>query len=236
MWRHLDKHPPESRPVEGPHILVVSPDPDQVEDANWLEPVLGKAAFVYQHAGVMWRSAKALFDAGCLDTPESFRPLIERVYANEDVPDVLVNNQDLAEGQESGERSLGQFNVVRLQDGYGNLSTELSGTEDIGTRLGEPTIALRLACLEEGRLVPWYADPAPDMAWALSEIRVREKFLAGALPPPEDQVLHEQAKSDWPEWEREILIAEVNPDGRMRLEGAENDFAYSREKGMLSVL
>ena len=32
MWRHLDKRPRERRPVEKPHILVVSPDPDQVED------------------------------------------------------------------------------------------------------------------------------------------------------------------------------------------------------------
>ena len=145
MWRHLDERPPESRSVENPHILVVSPDPDQVEDENWLESVLGKAAFVYQHAGVMWRSAKALFDAGRIDTPESFRPLIECVYANEDVPPALEEKQLDDVGTESGERSLGQFNVVDLQGGYGSLPTELSGTEDIGTRLGEETVTLRLA-------------------------------------------------------------------------------------------
>ena len=140
MWRHLDKRPPESRPVESPHTLIVSPDPDQVEDQNWLEPALGKAAFVYQNAGVMWRSAKALSDAGCIDTPESFRPLIEYVYANGDVPPALEEKQIEDEGKEMGSRSLGRFNVVSLEEGYGSLPTELSGTEDIGTRLGEPTV------------------------------------------------------------------------------------------------
>ena len=184
----------------------------------------------------MWRSAKALFDTGRIDTPESFRPLIEYVYdvyANEDVPPALERKQCQDEGKEMGSRSLGRFNVVNLQDGYGILPTELSGTEDIGTRLGEPTVTLRLARLEEGRLVPWCAAPDddPTKAWALSEIRVRERFLGGALPPPKDQALQEQAKSDWPKWEREILIAVVE-GGRVRLKGTENDFAYSSEKGM----
>ena len=240
MWRHLDKRPPESRPVESPHTLIVSPDPDQVEDQNWLEPVLGKAAFVYQHAGVMWRSAKALSDAGCIDTPGSFRPLIEYVYANGDVPPALEEKQIEDEGKEMGGRSLGRFNVVDLEGGYGSLPMDLSGTEDIGTRLGEPTVTLRLARIEEGRLVPWCAIPDDDLnrAWALSEIRVRENFLAGALPPPENQALQEQAKSDWPEWEREILIAVVEGDSRVRLEGAKDDgyFMYRAQLGFRFVV
>ena len=240
MWRHLDKRPPESRPVESPHTLIVSPDPDQVEDQNWLEPALGKAAFVYQNAGVMWRSAKALSDAGCIDTPESFRPLIEYVYANGDVPPALEEKQIEDEGKEMGSRSLGRFNVVSLEEGYGSLPTELSGTEDIGTRLGEPTVMLRLARIEKERLIPWCTvpDDDPNRAWALSEIRVRENLLAGASPSLEDQALQEQAKSDWPEWEREILIAVVEEDGRVRLEGVKDDgyFTYCRRIGFRCVV
>ncbi len=233
LWRHLDRRPPESRPLERPQILVVSSDPDAVEDENWLETALGKAAWVYQHAGVMWRSAKVLFDAGHIDTPECLRPLIERVYANKDVPSALEEKQIEDEGKEMGSRSLGQFNVVNLQDGYGSLPIDLSGTEDIGTRLGEPTVTLRLARLEQGRIVPWcIADSDLTTTWALSEIRVREKFLAGAVPPSEDQALHDQAKIDWPKWEHEMLIAVVEDDGTMRLEGIESSFRYSSEKGM----
>ena len=239
MWRHLDERPPENRPIDGPQVLVVSPDPGQVEDANWLEPVLGKAAFVYQHAGVMWRSAKALFDTGRIDTPGSFRPLIKRVYTNDDVPPALEEKQIEDEGKEMGSRSLGRFNVVSLEDGYGILPTELSGTEDIGTRLGEKTVTLRLARLAEGSFVPRCAADDPNRAWALSEIQVREKFLDSASPPTEDQALQEQAKNDWPEWERrEILIAVVEEDGRVRLEGAKDDgyFMYCAQLGFRFVV
>ncbi len=239
MWRHLDERPPKSRPIDGPQVLVVSPDPDQVEDANWLEPVLGKAAFVYQHAGVMWRSAKALFDTGRIDTPGSFRPLIERVYTNDDVPSALEEKQIEDEGKEMGSRSLGRFNVVSLEDGYGILPTELSGTEDIGTRLGEKTVTLRLARLAEGSFVPRCAADDLNRAWALSEIQVREKFLDSASPPTKDQALQEQAKNDWPEWERrEILIAVVEEDGRVRLEGAKDDgyFMYCARQGFRFVV
>ena len=187
----------------------------------------------------MWRSAKALFDAERIDTPESFRPLIERVYANEDVPPALEEKQIEDEGKEMGSRSLGRFNVVALEGGYGSLPTELSGTEDIGTRLGEETVTLRLAHLAEGSLVPYCAADDPNRAWALSEIRVREKFLNGASPPPEGQALQEQAKNDWPEWERhEILIAVVEGDGRVRLEGAKDDgyFMYCDQLGFRLVV
>lgn len=235
MWRHLDKHPAKRRPVERPHILLVSPDPAQIDDEKWLEPVLGKAASVYQPVGVMWRSAKALFDAEQIDAPESFRPLIERVYAREDVPPALEKKQLKDEGEEAGNRSLGKINVVDPSSGYGSLSSDLIDTEDIGTRLGEPTVTLRLARLKEGALVPWCAVPGDDSsrAWALSEIRVREKFLAGASPPSENQALQEQTKSDWPTWEREMLIAVVEGDGRVRLEGAQDSdyFTYCSRMG-----
>ena len=239
LWRHLDQRPPQRRPIEERRVLVVSPNPDEVEDEDWLEPALGKAAFVYQHAGVMWRSAKALFDAGRIDTPDSFRRLIKRVYANEDVHPVLKEKQDQDEGQKIAESTHGQLNVVNLQGGYGGLPAELSNSEYIGTRLGEETTMLRLARLKAGRLVPLCAAPSPDKAWALSETQVREKFLAGALPPPEDQPLQEQAKSDWPEWEqREIWIAVVEGDGRVRLEGAKDDgyFMYCAQLGFRFVV
>ena len=234
LWRHLDMRPPNSRPLEEPRILLVSPDPDAVEDANWLEPALGKAAWVYQHA-IMWRSAKALFDVKRIDTPTSFRPLIERVYACEDeVPPALEEAQIKDEGTEMGNRSLGRYNVVDIDGGYGGLPSALSDTEDIGTRLGEPTATLRLARLEEGRLVPWCSGAD---AWALSEIRVRKNFLGSAKPPSADQALHEQARTDWPEWEREILIAVVEEDGRVRLAEVKESsyFVYCTRMGLQLV-
>ena len=235
LWRHMDRRPRENRAIAGPRLLVVSPDP-QVPSKGWLEPVLGAAAFVYDHAGVMWRSATAVFENGRIMTPESFRPLIERVYAEQDVPAALERLQDDSDGKVSGERTLGRFNVINLKDGYGALSSSLSGSEGIGTRLGEKTILLRLAREVAGRLVPWGSvdDIDESMAWSLSEIQVRAPFMANASSTGAP-ALRERAKAAWPDWEREeieIAVVERNGDVRLEEESGRFRFTYCRRTGL----
>ncbi len=236
LWRHMDRRPQDCRPLDGARMLVVSPDSD-VSSETWLEAVLGKSAYVYAHAGVMWRSAKALFDDGHITAPDSFRRLIERVYAEDDVPQVLEKRQLADEGRTRGESTLGRFNVINLNDGYGDLRSSLSGSEHIGTRLGERTVVLRLARRKEGRLAPWCSareDGDTRAAWGLSEIQVREQFLGGASPVGEPD-LHRRAKAEWPEWEREeINIAIVEQNGNVHLEDPKNRFrfVYSDRTGL----
>ena len=235
LWRHMDRRPRESRAIAGPRLLVVSPDP-QVPSKGWLEPVLGAAAFVYDHAGVMWRSATAIFENGRIMTPESFRVLIERVYAKQDVPAALERLQDDSDGKVSGERTLGRFNVINLKDGYGALSSSLSGSEGIGTRLGEKTILLRLAREVAGRLVPWGSvdDIDESMAWSLSEIQVRAPFMANTSSTGAP-ALRERAKAEWPDWEREeieIAVVERNGDVRLEEESGRFRFTYCRRTGL----
>ncbi len=55
LWRHMDRRPLERRPVEGPLLHVVSPDPADVRDERWLIPELGRGGFVYDLAE-MWRT------------------------------------------------------------------------------------------------------------------------------------------------------------------------------------
>ena len=233
LWRHMDRRPRHRRPIDGPRLIIVAPDPAEAKTVNWLEPALGKAAFVYQHAGVMWRSARVLFEAGEIVTPESFRPMIETVYAGDGVPVVLQAAQQRGEGQGFGARSLARRNVIDTVAGYGGLPTSLSADEQIGTRLGEKTITLRLARMEEGGIVPWVRQQglATDIAWALSEISVREKWLGKVASPAADLLLHEAAKAAWPEWEQPIMIAVVADDGVVRLEGAAS-FTYSPTHGL----
>lgn len=236
MWRHLEERPPEGRPDKIPRLLVVSPDPGLVEDEEWLEPTLGRAAFVYRHAGIMWRSARVLFDAGCLDTPESFRPLIESVYGSWDVPPVLEQKQCEGEGARYGEGTLARFNVIEPEKGYSGLPTPLSSSENIGTRLGEETVTLRLARLEAEKIVPWCLDPDGDIrkAWALSEIQVRKKWLHGVSPPSGEEARRKEAKRDWARWEcEEIEIAVIDEIGKARLEAKDgaHTFTYCRQAG-----
>ncbi len=173
LWRHLDRCSAASRPAPGPTMLIISPGPDAVADADWLGPVLGKAAYVYEDAGVMWRSAKAAFRRGGFTAPDDLRPMVEEVYAGvgaDALPDALESAAARGEGKERTGTALGQFNVINLARGYGALPKDLRADEEIGTRLGEDDVTLRLARRRGGRLVPWaeVAGGPMEVAWALS--------------------------------------------------------------------
>ncbi|MDO6587490.1 CRISPR-associated endonuclease Cas3'' [Salipiger sp. 1_MG-2023] len=77
--------------IAAPVLHVLSPDPDAVADERWLQPALGKGAWVYSLADV-WRTARVLFAKGELRAPDGLRALIESVHGPdaEEVPDVLV--------------------------------------------------------------------------------------------------------------------------------------------------
>ena len=69
LWRHLSARPAEERPVPGPTLLVLSADPDDVEGPEWGRDVAGGGAYIYG-TPLLWRSARALFDAGAIRSPE----------------------------------------------------------------------------------------------------------------------------------------------------------------------
>lgn len=235
LWRHMDRRPAAGRPVEGPRMMIVSSDPERVDEADWLGPCLGKAAAIYQNAGVMWRSARAVFSRGHIDIPGDLRPLVEEAYAanDETLPTVLMSAHAKGHGQDSAAATLGAFNVVDLLEGYGALPMDLRQDEDIGTRLGEETLTLRLARRVGGSLVPWFDDPgAPrSVAWALSEVKVRVKFWGSSRPPTEDEPLRQAAMRDWPEWEQALPIVEVSEGSQLRLDT--RGFGYTRKTGLM---
>ena len=236
LWRHMDIRPAADRAIAEPKLLVVSPDPDSVASADWLATCLGEAAYVYQNAGVMWRTARTIFSMGTLATPDNLRPMIEAVYgeAVEAVPVGLKAAEIRGEGQEGKAKAIGAFNVIDLGSGYGQLPSDLRADEDIGTRLGEPTVTIRLARRENGDLVPWFgAGGATRFDWALSELRVRKALWRDAKAPPEDAPLLERMTRDWTEWERSIVLVEIGVDGRIRVQNG--DFHYSPIVGLRRI-
>ena len=233
LWRHMDIRPEASRAVAGPKLLVVSPDPSAAASADWLVPCLGRAAYVYRHAGVMWRTARTIFARAAFAVPDDLRPMIEAVYGEsiESVPPGLEAAEIRGEGQEGKEKALGGFNVVDLAAGYGDLPSDLRADEDIGTRLGEATVTIRLARRKDGALVPWFhAGGHAKLDWALSELRVRKALWGAAAAPAGDARLHDAARKDWTEWERHIVLAEVEVSGQLRGEGG--SFSYSPASGL----
>jgi CRISPR-associated endonuclease/helicase Cas3 len=233
LWRHMDIRPTASRAVAGPKLLIVSPDPSAAASADWLVPCLGRAAYVYRHAGVMWRTARTIFARAAFAVPDDLRPMIEAVYGEsiESVPPGLEAAEIRGEGQEGKEKALGGFNVVDLAAGYGDLPSDLRADEDIGTRLGEATVTIRLARRKDGALVPWFrAGGDAKLDWALSELRVRKALWGAAAGPAGDARLHDAARKDWTEWERHIAVAEVEVSGQLRVEGG--SFSYTQSSGL----
>ncbi len=219
LWRHARPH----RPIAEPILYLLTATPGDNVRAEWLNDVLGTAVHVYDFAGVMWRTARMLLDKGRLDTPQDLRRLIEAAYRSEedDLPEALRGKHRKSVGTRYGERSQGQMNVIKPENGYGELTCP-SADEDVGTRLGEKQVTIRLARREGAGLVPLVRRDGVDdrLNWPLSEISVRTKWLArlsgGQLPEPADSTLVESTHQTWPEWEQNILLLEVREDGHLK--------------------
>ena len=216
LWRHMDRRPASARPVPGPSLTILSPDPDDVTDGRWLNDVLDRGAYVYRHDD-QWLTARAVFDAKAIRAPEGLRALIEAVHGADtpQVPEPLERAQIEHEGAILGDAALAQQNVVIPEDGY------LKGTkggvwsdERFPTRLGEEEATLVLARREPDGLHPWCSDEQePARAWILSEVRCNRRRLPAELPDQstEDVV---RLKATWPRGKRDFLtVCPVSENG-----------------------
>lgn len=237
LWRHSRN----GRPVTAPVLHVVSPEPSMAIDADWLKDTLGPAAYTYDLPGVLWRTARDVFARGRLETPDDLRPLVEAAYRQEedDLPDGLAKAHQASLGKRLAEKFQGQHNTIDPRNGYAGMR-EVSADEDIGTRLGEKSVTLRLGIRTGSALVPIVSRQGASevVNWSLSEISVRHRWLAGrgssdhsALPAPADPAAVDAVRAAWPEWEKGMPLYAIGEDGRLMTVG-EEAFVYDRETGL----
>ena len=119
LWRHMDRRPAGGRPVPGPALHVLAPDPDRVDDANWLRRLLGSGALVYPQ-DVQWRTAKAIFDRGVIQAPSGLRDLIEAVHGDDppEVPEALRGAEIDTMGRQMSEAQQALNQVLDADDAY----------------------------------------------------------------------------------------------------------------------
>lgn len=223
LWRHMDERPAATRPVPGPHLHVLSPDPDDVPDARWLHQVLGRGAYVYPPP-VMWRSARALFDAGAIRAPGGLRGPIEAVEGAEPIPlaAALENTEFEYEGQKLVERQMAANSLLDPHEPFAQERMEkVWDDEKFPTRLGVPQVTLALAVEGPGGLRA-YAETGPN-GWALSEVQlsaVRYALLEGP-----DQTRQEIAavKADWSEARAKYTVVAPLGEGGRICEGLRYD-------------
>jgi len=219
LWRHMDLRPGTERPVQGPELAVLSPNPLDVACARWIHATLDRGAWVYPQ-DVLWRSAQALFGAGRIDAPGGLRDLIESVHGPDApvVPQALLDAEMETEGRTAAERARAQHTVIDPHAGYLQSATARVFDETVfPTRLGQPQMTLVLARRTGDRLAPWADDTEPERAWSMSEVSL-SKARYDRLPEPPDQDASDVASmvAAWPEWKRAThRLAVVGADGNI---------------------
>jgi CRISPR-associated endonuclease/helicase Cas3 len=214
LWRH----PRGERPVPGPRLLLLSPEPADDPGRAWLGEELRRTGFVYPDHALLWRSARALLQRGCIETPDGIRRLVEDAYdrdAPNAVPTGLASAAIRAEGAELAAAGVALQNVLKIDEPYERRSGLWEPDVRTPTRLGDAQIVFRLARDEGGAVVPWYWHEEQHRAWALSEVSVRATRLKGA----EENKAIADAKKDWPAWDRDIPVLLLQPDGAGRWRG-----------------
>jgi CRISPR-associated endonuclease/helicase Cas3 len=242
LWRH--GHRDGERPMAVPELLVLSPDPtpDEVKTEDWYRTLSPRAAAVYSHHGIVWRSAKALFEKGKIATPGGVRGLIEAVYGPsglDDIPNPLQRASLSAEGQRRAERATAGSNLLNIEVGYGGDAAIWSSDMIAPTRLGEMQTVFRLGKIQAGRVLPWCEMDDPVRAWSLSEVSLR-RSLADGVPETQANLntLVQEAKMEWPEWERNQPLLLLKPDGSLwtgtlsKLGGPDRTVVYDRHFGL----
>lgn len=215
LWRHTWR----TRPIAGPTLFVVSPDPDGDVAESWYRDAFPLGASVYDHHIVLWRTAREIFGRAALRIPEDVRALIEVVYdpdLEKGAPKAFERGSNVAVGKANAERSYADQNLLKVEDGYAPGGQAWMNEGDVAARLAEETRRLRLAVPDGEGLRPWRADPDPRIAWALSEVTVREKKLKGAYAPLlAFGKAAEAARAGWGKFEDDVILLPLqqDPDG-----------------------
>jgi CRISPR-associated endonuclease/helicase Cas3 len=245
LWRH-DRGP---RPIDGPELVVLSGQPVDTPDKDWATRVLGPGGRVYPDHALLWRSARSLFQARGIATPEGVRGLVEAVYdeaKREPAPKALLQRELRAAGKTSSASAIAQTNVLLLRPQAGREHVGYSadaGLWDsdvrVPTRLSADSIRIRLGRLAGDTIHPWAEADELWRAWALSEVPVRIWRIAREdETDPSIIAAVENAKSHWPIMERAVpLIALrlVNNSWRGRgtnVAGLSIQVRYSFDKGL----
>jgi CRISPR-associated endonuclease/helicase Cas3 len=235
LWRHPWRDA-QARPVSGPLLLLLSPEPVVDPPANWIGDA--PTRFVYHNPAVLWRSACALLSEGRITTPDNIRSLVEAAYNEANTPLQLEVATFRAVGKEGAARGVAGQNVLAFDRPYDRDAGLWEPDDHTPTRLGEPQVTLRLASFPNGRLVPWCDDPAAFRAWCLSEVSVQASRVSGIVEDPEVAPSIAALRAQWSRWDRDTLVLVLRPLNAttwqgciMDQRGAPRDVTYSRTTG-----
>ena len=129
-------------------------------------------------------------------------------------------------------------NALTLELGYTASGNRWPDDEDAPTRLGEPTVTLRLCRVEGDRLIPWDTSGPVRLRWARSDVTVRQAMVASVdsgwvserwiAASREEMSDGGRLASSSAVWDQRILDSQT---ARLGPEKGRSE-CYSHEKGM----
>lgn len=199
-----------------PVLGVFMPEPIQDAGRGWFKGFFPKAVKVYDHHGQLWLTAKWLIEHGTFAMPRDARIMIESVYAEtsqEFIPKNLLAMESRAYGEDRADMSLGDLNSLKLDEGYRATMNQWQDDAYAPTRLGEPTVTVRLACWDGTQLTPWF-DKNTGHDWELSQISIIKRWITGEDPNNLTEAVA-AAKKTMPDEGRYCIIIPMCPiDGK----------------------
>jgi CRISPR-associated endonuclease/helicase Cas3 len=172
------RHVRPDRPAvfSSPTLVIFAPPWDIPVVPDWYSMVSRGAARVYPFHGRLWLGAAWLREHGGFHLPHDARKILESVYgegAETRVPSALREHDDCARAEADLAASWACHNTLNLEAGYTADGNPWRDEEDVTTRLGEPTVTLRLCRVEGERLVPWDEQGPRRQRWPRSDVTVR---------------------------------------------------------------
>jgi CRISPR-associated endonuclease/helicase Cas3 len=233
------------RPARPAPVLdVVSPEAMADAPANWYSAMFPNGRWVYPDVGQLWRTQTLVqLFKGLPLRSRSPRELIEPVFGEDPLdplPEALVQASDATQAKAGAARAIGFQNALERDKffrGAGAWDSDIRTP----TRLGEPSLIVRLARWRDGALSPWFASANPYRAWRLSELSLRASQFHAAVPPDAGcQVAIQLTQAAWPgrfdpppilpltpSEDREVWLGEIT-DAR----GRTCKVSYSRMTGL----
>lgn len=164
---------------DNPALHVLAPKAEKDVDENWLKSQQPGSQAVYLHVGQLWLTARLLFadgDKGRFVMPDDAREFMEGVYSPEEeeqIPQALLEASFDAMAKAMMNKSMADFNSLKMVKGYTRSSGDWDEESKIPTRLTEhDTVAVALAVWRHGQLLP-YAEKVYS-PWAMSTINLPE--------------------------------------------------------------
>ncbi|MDP2906154.1 MAG: CRISPR-associated helicase Cas3' [Candidatus Omnitrophota bacterium] len=144
--------------------------------ADWYKSIFPKAAGVYEHHGQLWLTARWLVENKKFRMPQDARSMVESVYAESvqsSIPQALERQENRAGGKDKAKASMGQFQTLKLKEGYLPDGLKWAEDEKAPTRIGDVRTTVRLAVWNNGVLVPYFR-VGQGNDWMLSEVSVSQ--------------------------------------------------------------